>query len=574
MVDMSESIYITNMNTCEPASGISSQWERNSWRAVPYETVDGLNGTMLMATTDIDPPPVQLPLNLTGWFRIYLGLGCADGNNGSLPSVKVKLTDDPAYVTLSAPGRFWWMEFREIFWKETDVTGQSLVVAKPKGIHNGGPMPVQSYIAYVRLEPLAADEVEAIKRDRADVTTKRIIGTEDGWSAIALEYPTTAEELKERILPYQHSDVRTIFYNAAAGDAVNYPETKVGTAPRLSDGAIYPRWLDRTLHQSFEEFRKKRIDPVEVLCDFAHELGLEFHTTVRTGSFACEPPYDEVFTSDFYRDHPEFRCRTKDGREIARLSYAFPEVQQHMLELFCEITERNIDGFGLIFIRGLPVLLYEQPLIDGFKKHYGIDPRDLPDDDQRVGAYRGEVFTDFFRRVKTTLNALREKQGRPALKFSAIVPATQSLNDMLGLDVRTWAKEALLDILAPDFSLQDRSVPYGMNEAPENLELDFFIDAVKGTDCCLAPRLAYFHNEKGPQYLAALYDKGIDSGYIWDSAGCFQYTSQQWFLVRHYGHKDLVRQWAQKGIKPDETFIRLKTLGGFTMDQFPGNLAY
>jgi hypothetical protein len=569
---MATSIYLTNLNRCEPSSAISTQWENRCWRAVEYETVNGVKGQMLMATTEIDAPPLTLPMNKRGWYRIFLGLGCPTLNAGASASVKVKLTDDPCYSMLQATGRYWWMEFREYFWKEADLTGQSFHFAKPKGIHNGGAIQVQSYIAYVRLEPLSDQEVQQLQQNRGQTEHQRLIGTEDGWSAIAMDNPTTIEELKEHILPYQHSDVRTVLYNAANGDCVNYPETNVGTAPHLSDRPIYPRPLDRAYIQSMEAFREKKIDPVGVLCDFAHELGLEFHATVRTGSFICDPPFDEFETSDFYRDHPEFRCRDKDGREIPRLSYAFPEVRQHMLNLYCEIAERNIDGFGWIFVRGLPVLLYEQPLIDGFIKQYGLDPRQLPDDDDRVCTYRASIFTDFVLKTIQTLNERRAKQGRKPLKFSVIVPATCEVNYRLGLDITTWVKQGLIDILGVDWSIQDRNCLH--NESSENLELDYFLEVVRGTPCLLSPRIGYFDEEKGPQKMAELYAKGIDSGLIWDTVGCYLYSPSLWELVRRYGHKELVREWAQNGIKPDMGFIKLKTLGGCTMDKFPGNLAY
>jgi hypothetical protein len=527
---------------------------------------------MLMAPALADPPPVRYRLQLKGWYRIFVGFGCPTDGESGLPTVKVKLTDDPAYTVLASRGRYWWMEFREFFWKEADLTGQDIHFAKPNGLHNGGPAPVSSYPAYVRLEALEAAEVEAILKDRQDRAQQSLIGTEDGWSALALSYPKTVEELYESILPYQHSDVRTILYCAASGDVVNYPETAVGTAPRRRAAAIYPRPCDRTLDQSFEELRRRQIDPLGAVCDFAHTLGLEFHANVRSGSFGCEPPFDEFFVSKFYQDHPEYRCRDRAGREIPRLSYAFPEVQRHMLALCAEIAERDIDGFGWIYVRGLPVVLYEQPLLDAVRRQYGLDARALPEDDDRVCACRAALYTDFMRQAKQTLDALRRRQGRRPLKYSVIVPATRQVNYRLGLDLKTWVAEGLIDILGVDWSVQDRNNP--RNEAPENMELEYFHGLVQGTPCVLAPRLGYFHDERGPQRMATLHAQGIHSGLIWDTAGCYQYAPNLWTLVRRYGHQEQVREWAARGAVPDSTFISLKTLGGFTMDAYPGNLAY
>ncbi len=569
---MNNSIYISNFDECQPASALAQRWEDDCWRTVPYETVDGIVGTMLMTTTLIDAPPVSLPLNLKGCYRIYLGLGCPTLDASTSASVKVRLTDDPCYSVFQVTGRYWWMEFQEIYWRETDLTGQTLQIAKPKGMHNGGPMQIQSYISYLRLEPLSDEEAEAIQKRRNEPTNFNIFGTEDGWSVVAIDNQTTLEELYEPIFPYKDSDVRTILYNAAAGDYVNYPDTKVGTAAWVSDRPIYSRPLDKAWDQSMEELRTKQIDPVGALCDFTHSLGLEFHGTVRIGSFACEPPMDESFKTDFYNAHPEFRCKDIDGREIPRLSYAFPEVQQHMLDLYCEIAERNIDGFGWIYIRSLPVILYEDPLIDGFMQKYDLDPRELPEDDVRVVNFRSEIFTDFIRKAETTLNDLRIKQGRAPLKYSAIVPATKKVNQLGGLDLQTWVEEGLIDILAVDFSIQDRNALH--NEAPENMELDYFQEIVKGTNCILAPRLAYFEDERGAKMINSLDNRGIHNGLIWDTANCFRYAPHIWPMVKEFGSREKVSVWAANATKPERVIKSLKMLGGFTMDKFPGNLAY
>ena len=319
-------------------------------------------------------------------------------------------------------------------------------------------------------------------------------------------------------------------------------------------------------------FRAKHIDPLAVTCDFAHQLGLDFHATVRTGSFICEPPYDGAMRSNFYRMHPEFRCRNKEGREIPRLSYAWPEVQRHMLDLYLEIARRNIDGFGWVFVRGMPVVFCEAPILDACVRRYGKDPRRLSADDEAVRTARAETVTAFLRKAKNELNDLRAKQGRRPLTFSAMVPATRAVNRHYGLDVRTWAREGLIDILAVDWSIQDRNAPN--NESTDNMELDFFLEIVKGTKCRLAPRLHYSGDKRELRHLAQLYAHGIKNGLLWDTANFYRGKPQLWSLVRRFGHKERVKKWADKGITPKETFIAFKTLGDCSMDILPGNLAY
>ncbi len=52
-----------------------------------------------------------------------------------------------------------------------------------------------------------------------------------------------------------------------------------------------------------------------------------------------------------------------------------------MIDLIKEILEYRPDGISLCFVRGVPMVLYEPIMVDGFKKKYGLDPRDLPETD-------------------------------------------------------------------------------------------------------------------------------------------------------------------------------------------------
>lgn len=567
----SKYVYVTDLNVCKPGSAISHGWKKNCWRAVDYETAYGLKGQMLMANSHISAPTVRYPLKVKGWYRIYVVIGCTALLPGSPPTVKVKLTSDPAYTVFTGYGRRWWMEFSEFLWKEADLTGEYFHIAKPNGLHNGCSLPIESYLAYFRLEPLTKDEVVRIEMERQDVNSVRLIGTEDGFSTIAVNCPTTKEELYENVLPYADSDIKTVWYNAADGDNVLYPDTSVGTSPKLQAVEKYPRELDLGFVRTMDVLRKKRIDPLGTTCDFAHSLGLEFYATVRTGSFFCEAPFDEKFVSDFYRNHPEYRCRDRDGREIPRLSYAYPEVQQHMLDMYLEIAQRNIDGFGWIFVRSMPFVFYEKPLIDSFINRYGNDPRQLAEDDEAVCSYRASIINDFIRKARYKLNDLRAKQGRQPLKFSALVPAKEEINRRCGLDLLTWAREGLIDILAVDWSLQDRNSP--KNEAPDNIELDYFLNVVKGTKCLLSPRFGEIDKREFTR-LADAYARGVKSGLIWDSRTYAQHFPHFWTFIRRFGHKNYIREWVDKGITPERTYIKLKTLGGSAMDKYPGNLAF
>jgi len=77
------------------------------------------------------------------------------------------------------------------------------------------------------------------------------------------------------------------------------------------------------------------------LCDFSHQLGLEFHASCRIG--AMHLPGSWHFSSDFFAPT---RALVRQSRRHAatRLSFAAPEVRAHFLELFERCCEYEWTG--------------------------------------------------------------------------------------------------------------------------------------------------------------------------------------------------------------------------------------
>ena len=107
--------------------------------------------------------------------------------------------------------------------------------------------------------------------------------------------------------------------------------------------------------------------------------------------------------SEFFHAHPEYHCKTHDGTPVTRLSFAEPEVQQHFLRLFDEMTDFDLDGLNLILMRSVPLIAFEHAFCRAFQDAYDISPLDLPEDDQRILALRKKMVTDFFRQIRKLL---------------------------------------------------------------------------------------------------------------------------------------------------------------------------
>lgn len=127
------------------------------------------------------------------------------------------------------------------------------------------------------------------------------------------------------------------------------------------------------------------------------------------------------WVSDFYWDHPEWhltkRFRGKNHLFMHTLDYRQSEVREHYLALICElITDYSFNVLELDFLRHPP---YFPP--DNTKEYCGL-------------------MTEFVWEIRRLLDG-REGDKRLLVR----VPDTAAVSYDLGLDLKTWAREDLID---------------------------------------------------------------------------------------------------------------------------------
>ena len=78
------------------------------------------------------------------------------------------------------------------------------------------------------------------------------------------------------------------------------------------------------------------------------------------------------------------------------MSYAYPQVQDHMLAYIEELLAYSPDGICFAFNRSLPMMICEEPVINAFEERHGRTPR-LPEevDSPEMLAVRHELLAAF-----------------------------------------------------------------------------------------------------------------------------------------------------------------------------------
>ena len=547
-VDVTDEVVLSDISDLVDSQYLSDT-DLNLWKPIPYET-EGFSGVMLGCGEGLDPTPITIRLNVAGDYRVWLGIYsyCTLGN------LRVKLTDDLCCQTISPPKKMDRISepiFHEMFWKQADLTDQDMILQG--GAHKPDLYPAA--LAYIRLEPI--DNAAAPETSPEKVRYLLAV-TNDGHGIMGAFPHKRPEDLLESFesVP-KDCCMQILLWGVHCADVCNYP-TKVGVYQSAEPG---PRLnsFDNTYFNNLRLWQDKGWDSLRLVRDYAKGRGWQFHAYIRMGAFAAQFPLDYI-QSEFFRDNPEYHCRDREGRAVIRLSYAYPKVQEHMIRLVKEIADYDPDGVSLCLVRGVPLVLYEPIMVEGFKKQYGIDPRHLDECDQRWLDYQAGVVTSFMQKVKLAL--------KPGQRLSAMVPANEHDCRRWGLDVADWVKRGIVDDLYPlgqRFNEDDVHV-----DCPENLDFAYFNQLQGREQIRLIPMLypwdKYWEDIEGwRQIVLSFLEQGADAYGVWDAVqdGTYAQDSQ----ISQVGYLGYPSKPKPPCI-PKFRKVKIVTMDGFRYDRY------
>ncbi len=543
-------IYLPDMEKCFPQSLLSRDYEIGRWRLVDYAS-DSFEGRMLFAGEEAAAPEITYPLNIRGWYAISIGM--YQERYMGPAAVQVRLTGDPAFTILSVedePVRI----LEDVFWKVADLTGQQISFKQHQGAMNkisatfDAKACIQAKVAYIRLDPLSDEEVRSLQAERQRGDTRRLFAHNDAGMPIIYMQDGSAGEWYREIEPYRHTDFSRMYWEAGYGDLMTYPSA-LGRSMDYAGMRSFPRIVDRVIAENSRTLLSKGLDPLRLVTEHAHAVGMELHASYRPAGF-YSPPFEDLNNQgSFYVQHPELSAVARDGGRVPRLSFSFPESRRYVLSLFREIAQYPIDGICLLYIRRPPLVEYEPPLVEGFKRQYGEDPFRLDPNDPRWLKYRCGVLNEFMREVRQEMDAVASDMGRARrIEVSAIVSGRHEENFKHGMDVPQWISEGLVDTIIP-YTMAPQ-----LDSAAESWtdmrDAAHWVSLTRGSACKLAfsilPR--YMSPEAYWTKANQLYQAGAEYLFFWDCAGRVNYTNQhQWNALRRLGHKEEIAAWVAAG---------------------------
>ena len=241
--------------------------------------------------------------------------------------------------------------------------------------------------------------------------------------------PAGAEDLRRWVDIVADSDV----------DVFNQEVYSQGwTAYWRSERFEYDR---RKQHRRFLPMLERGEQPLDVLIDQSHRRGMTFVAGFRINdNHAFQAKQQGVGIASAIESHPEWALKDFPPGEFYKtsepLDFTFDGAREFVLSVIAEVVERfDIEGVEMCF-------------------------RDHAYFPYRTGRERAPLMTDFVRQVRDLLDERSKKRGeRMVLGARMFSTLAECLN--LGLDVKTWIEEDLLDYLSPqDTMYADFNLPY------------------------------------------------------------------------------------------------------------------
>ncbi|MBO5883378.1 MAG: hypothetical protein J6Q78_03105 [Clostridia bacterium] len=410
---------------------ISRNISDDTWLAADYES-EKYSGTMILTTAKSKAPSVTIPLGLHGWHRIYVGFISI----GSMYTY-LQLDSDISYSGLSpsTEGNVWahYETIHEVMWKCAELNGDKLTISHPDcyATHNSG-------LVWVRCVEMNDEDIAEYEKEK-NTPAKYKVHAHIDTDFTGHDRSNTVNDTLCKIQALKGTDV-TMLSQEISFDACEYPDEETG-----------PNYVgifghDRKRNDVFCEFNKIKDKSYAKMVEYCESIGIRIHATFRMqmSSFKFPVTYPN-FQMKFADEHPEYYIKTRDGRDVSILSYAYPEVRDKVIEIFVDAYRKGFPAITLLWIRGI-CIGFEEPVLQRVAEKYdGLDARTLPMTDERLNSVWCEFITEFARKLRKTLDNEAVKLNRPRCNIHSFGFYSTELSKQMGVDIEAWAKEGLID---------------------------------------------------------------------------------------------------------------------------------
>jgi len=253
-------------------------------------------------------------------------------------------------------------------------------------------------------------------RKEAAQKKRRIVYNDDGVYVRPFETPK--KFYRARLQQIITTQVDTVMFNVGATTIFTF-ETAVGETYGEFIDNTSPEFA-RNVKRGIAGLKETGDTNVGLAIDYCHDNDIEFILSLRMNDVHDNGmPF---MLSRWKRENPDFLMGPKS------LNYEIPEVRDYVyriLESFCKRFD-----------------------IDGIELDWWRDPRAFPptQEGKSVEAKHVSMMNDLMRRTRKMTDRVGETRGRPLL-IAARTPMSVERSLAVGLDLETWLREDLIDML-------------------------------------------------------------------------------------------------------------------------------
>ena len=461
---------ISSFELVQPAENVSAEMSEDKWELKPYNTIYG-GGIMLACRPGFHPGPVTFRLPQKGWHRIYV---CLIASSFPSPIISLKLKNDlgSSFFCKNLPNPnipHWRYDelAEEYYWECADLTDEELTIEK---LHDSSPNMIG--LLWLRCVPMTEKDVAAHHAESARRDVKRLHAHTDlDW--IGKLNNITPDMFAPFVQSMADSDAELLSVEF-------YPLLMNSDFLDKYSDAQKERLFDRRILQ-LPELKRQQKEIYTYLTSKCHERKMRVYAALRHSISVNPFPIDStspISHVDFAEQHPEFHCIDRDGEHLTMISFAFREPQDYIIGEFLKMMEYGFDGVTLFFHRGV-FTLFEQPVLDLCAQLYdGLDARRLPLNDERLVNVHCELMTRFMRRLRTALDEYSQSHGLDRLGICVIGCYTLQDNRRIGVDVRRWTEEKLIDsCVVANMKCWEEDEPLMADDQPGLLDTDKYREA-------------------------------------------------------------------------------------------------
>ena len=272
----------------------------------------------------------------------------------------------------------------------------------------------------------------AVRRQAAN-RRRRVIFNNDGDDVFLAEAPTPESFLAVRCTGIEGTHVDTYVYSSLSNFDSCVHDSRVAEINRIENPWAFSRNHTQALIDQGH-------DSLSLVVGFCRAHGIEVFWSARMNDM--HDNWSPQNMTRFRREHPELRLwregdygRRGDGTVephmyALAMDYGHEEIRRRQYETILDVCERyDVDGVELDFMR--------EPV------HFRPNMEGRPAEAEHLA-----LMTGFVHRVRAAADGAGQKRGRPIL-ISARVPNLLDRCRYIGLDVKQWIEEHLLDMVIP-----------------------------------------------------------------------------------------------------------------------------